>query len=153
MLLALRLALRAGRRPLVLQESILLLPHERAQMRPMRILGRQSEPDIEVVDGEICWDPEAGPVGSGPHAPRPDEYTTYEGRDGKIKVVHGRPRKTDDGKSRLIWDDDLQKYVSVEFAAAKAGERTSDRPVEADERKQRIYEEVMKSIHKHIYDD
>jgi hypothetical protein len=75
---------------------------------------------VEEVTGVICWDPEKGPVGPGPHAPRPDLYRVYEGQDGKLKTAP--IQRTDDGKERYEWDDAEQAYKM-----AKEGEKKSPR--------------------------
>lgn len=85
----------------------------------MSLLRRKLSDDAEEVTGVVCFDPETGPVGAGPHGPRPDEYKVYEGIDGKLKIAY--PGKDDGG--RLIWDDDQEAYVR-----AREGEQKTNRP-------------------------
>lgn len=101
---------------------------------PSYALGKPSD-DAEEVDGILCWDPEIGPIGPGPHAPAQPTYRTYIGRDGHLKF---EPiRRTDDGEERLVWDDEQMRYVKIDpdaFEQAMRGEQATRRPRPASDK-------------------
>lgn len=84
--------------------------------------------EFEMVpdeDVELVYDPDLGPVGKGPHEPRPSDFEVYVGRDGRIKIIP-KQKKTDDGQDRYVWDAEDEKYISP-LEAAKKGEARHQR--------------------------